>query len=79
MHNGPSEASILRSMYEKEVRDHAQTKAQLELERQHLVNEMEKYIRETHPDGKAIVHVFTAKQLEEHNARVIAEYLATHE
>lgn len=29
MHNAPSEASILRSMYEKEVKDHEATKLQL--------------------------------------------------
>lgn len=30
MHDAPSEASILRSMYEKEVRDHEATKLELE-------------------------------------------------
>ncbi len=76
MHTGPSEASILRSLLEKEIKDHAATKAQLENERQHLVDEMEKYIRENHPDGKAVLHVFTGQQMQEHDDQVIADYLA---
>lgn len=75
MHDAPSEASILRSLFEKEIRDHAATKAELEHERQHLVNEVEKYIRENHPEGEAILHVFTGKQLQEHDDEVIAKYL----
>jgi len=41
MHNGPSEASILRSLLEKEIREHTATKLVIEQIRQKARNLLE--------------------------------------